>query len=48
MLDRIKELHGIDPERLIADSAYGTGPMLGWLVKRGIAPHIPVIDQAKK
>jgi hypothetical protein len=22
--------------------------MLGWLVKRGIAPHIPVIDQAKK
>lgn len=23
MLDRIKKLHGIDPERLIADTAYG-------------------------
>jgi transposase len=48
MLDRIKEQHDIDPERLIVDTAYGTGPMLGWLVKRGIAPHIPVIDQVKK
>ncbi len=34
MLDRIKEQHNIDPERLIADSAYGSGPMLGWLVDR--------------
>ena len=24
----------------------GSGPMLGWLVDRGIAPHIPVIDKA--
>ena len=22
--------------------AYGTGKMLGWLVERGIDPHIPV------
>ncbi|MEO1638798.1 MAG: IS1182 family transposase [Pseudomonadota bacterium] len=48
MLDRIKTSHDIDPERLIADTAYCTGPMLGWLVERGIAPHIPVIDQVKK
>ncbi len=28
------------------DTAYGSGPMLDWLVeKRGIAPHIPVIDK---
>ena len=46
MLDRIKDLHDIDPERLIADAAYGSGPMLGWLVGRDIKPHIPVLDKA--
>ena len=29
-----------------ADTAYGSGPMLGWLVDRKIAPHIPVIHKA--
>jgi hypothetical protein len=46
MLDRIKDLHDIDPKRLIADSTYGSGPMLGWLVDRDINPHIPVLDKA--
>ena len=46
MLDRIKDRHDIDPERLIADSAYGSWPMLGWLVGRKINPHIPVLDKA--
>lgn len=46
MLDRIKVQHDIDPERLIADSAYGSGPMLGWLVDRDIKPHIPVLDKS--
>ena len=46
MLNRIKNLHDIEPERLIADSAYGSGPMLGWLVDRNIKPHIPVLDKA--
>ena len=46
MLDRVKEGFGLDPERIIADTAYGSGPMLGWLVDRGIAPHILVIDKA--
>jgi len=46
MLDRIKDRHDIDPERLIADTAYGSGPMLGWLVDRNIKPHIPVLDKA--
>ena len=45
MLDRIKDRHDLDPERLIADSAYGSGPMLGWLVDRKINPHIPVLDK---
>ncbi|WP_298935948.1 transposase, partial [uncultured Ruegeria sp.] len=45
MLDRVKRQFDLHPERLIADTAYGSGPMLGWLVDRGIAPHIPVIDK---
>lgn len=46
MLDRVKEGFGLHPERIIADTAFGSGPMLGWLVDRDIAPHIPVIDKA--
>ncbi|SMP16486.1 hypothetical protein SAMN06265373_10357 [Shimia sagamensis] len=46
MLDRVKDRFDLDPEWVIADTAYGSGPMLGWLVDRNIAPHIPVIDKA--
>ncbi|KIC09723.1 transposase [Leisingera sp. ANG-M1] len=46
MLKRVKAKFDLHPERLIADTAYGTGPMLGWLVDRGIAPHIPVFDKS--
>ena len=46
MLGRVKDTFDLDPERIIADTAYGSGPMLGWLVDRKIAPHIPVIDKA--
>jgi len=46
MLDRMKDRHDIDPECLIANSAYRSGPMLGWLVGRKINPHIPVLDKA--
>lgn len=49
MIDRLKQKHGMIPQRLIADTAYGTGPMLEWLVaERGIAPHIPVIDKSAR
>ncbi|RBW50334.1 IS5/IS1182 family transposase, partial [Phaeobacter gallaeciensis] len=38
MIDRVRKTHDLKPERLIADTAYGSGPMLDWLVeKRGIA-----------
>lgn len=40
MLDRVKGRFDLHPERIIADTAYGSGPMLGWLVDRKIAPHI--------
>lgn len=47
MIDRIANGFNLHPERLIADTAYGSAPMLDWLVqKRGIAPHIPVIDKS--
>lgn len=47
MLDRTNDAFSINPERMIADTAYGTGPLLEWLVQeRGIAPHIPVIDKS--
>lgn len=47
MLDRTDNRFDIQPERIIADTAYGTGPLLEWLVQeRGIAPHIPVIDKS--
>ena len=46
MLDRVNDTFDLHPERIIADTAYGSGPMLGWLVDRKIAPHIPVIDKA--
>jgi len=47
MIDRVRKTHDLKPERLIADTAYGSGAMLDWLVeKRGIAPHIPVIDKS--
>ena len=47
MIDRVQKVHDLLPERQIADSAYGSGPMLDLLVKkRGVAPHIPVIDKS--
>ena len=45
MLERVEETHGLKPERLAADKAYGTGPFLGWLSERNITPHIPVLDR---
>jgi hypothetical protein len=49
MIERTEERFGIKPERLAADTAYGTAPMLNWLVEeKGIAPHIPVIDKSQR
>ena len=49
MIERVRERFDLWPERLIADTAYGSGEMLGWLVEeRGIEPHIPVIDKSKR
>jgi hypothetical protein len=49
MIERTQESFGLYPERLAADTAYGSAEMLGWLVhERGIEPHIPVFDKSKR
>lgn len=49
MLVRTRERFDLHPERLAADTAYGSADMLGWLVKeRGIEPHIPVFDKTER
>ena len=49
MIERTEERFGLKPERLAADTAYGSAANLDWLVNdKQIAPHIPVIDKSKR
>jgi hypothetical protein len=49
VLERTEERFGLKPQRLAADSAYGSAPMLDWLVaEKQIMPHIPVLDKSKR
>jgi transposase len=48
MLARTERRFHLKPKRLAADTAYGTGRFLGWLVGRKIAPHIPVRDKSER
>jgi len=48
MIDRTERCFALKPKRLAADTAYGTGRFLGWLVGRRIAPHIPVRDASER
>jgi len=49
MIGRTEERFGLKPERLAADSAYGSAATLNWIVnEKKIAPHIPVIDTSKR
>jgi Transposase DDE domain/Transposase domain (DUF772) len=49
MIDRTQERFGLWPERLAADTAYGSAENLAWLVdERGIEPHIPVFDKSQR
>ena len=48
MLSRAKRRFDLKPDRLAADTAYGTGKFLDWLVTQRIAPHIPVWDKSKR
>ena len=49
MLDRTERRFDLKPKRLAADTAYGTGKFLGWLVKeKKIIPHIPVWEMSER
>lgn len=48
MIERTEARFDIKPQRLAADTAYGSGPNLNWPVNdKNIAPRIPVIDKPK-
>ncbi len=48
MIERTERQFDLKPDRLAADTAYGTGKFLGWLVDTGITPHIPVWEKGKR
>jgi transposase len=49
MINRTEQCFDLKPKRLAADTAYGTGRFLGWLVKdKKITPHIPVRDKSDR
>jgi transposase len=49
MLDRTEGCFGLKPQRLSADSAYGSAEILDWLLEeKQIAPHVPVWDKGER
>ncbi len=48
-VDRVEERFHLQPERFIGDTAYGTAPMLAWMVDaKGIEPHVPVWERWRR
>jgi hypothetical protein len=49
MIERVERRFELSPERLVGDTAYGSGSMLHWIVEeKGIEPHIPVWDKTER
>ena len=48
MIERTEKIFGLKPQRFAADTAYGTGKFLAWIVGKGITPHIPVRDFSQR
>ncbi len=49
MIERVQDRFDLWPERLAADTAYGSAEMLDWLVhEQGVEPHIPVWDKSTR
>ena len=49
MIERTQDRFGLWPEKLVADTAYGSAPNLAWLIEdRGIEPHIPVFEKSAR
>jgi transposase len=45
MVERTEQRHDLKPNWLTADTAYGTGKLLAWLLDKNITPHIPVWER---
>jgi transposase len=45
MIDRTERRLDLKPDWLTADTAYGTGKLLAWLLGKSITPHIPVWER---
>src|SRR3984893_7163402 len=45
MLERTEQRLDLKPDWLAADTAYGTGKSLAWLLGKNITPHIPVWER---
>jgi transposase len=49
MVQRVEERFDIKPKRLVGDTAYGTAPMLNWMVnEKQIEPHVRVWDRTQR
>jgi len=48
MIERTRRRFNLRPKRLVADTAYGTGRFLAFVIGAGIIPHIPVWDMSKR
>jgi hypothetical protein len=48
MIERTQQRFDLKPDHIAGDVAYGTGKLLGWLVERGINPHVPVWDKSHR
>src|SRR2546429_5867999 len=48
MINRTEETFGLKLKRLAADTAYGTGKLLAWLLEKDMTPHIPVWERYER
>jgi len=48
MIDRTEERMGLKPQHLAADTAYGTGKFLAWIMGKQITPHITVKEKSER
>lgn len=49
MIDRVEARFGLKPTWLSADTAYGSGDNLNWLVRtKKIVPFVPVLDKSTR
>jgi transposase len=48
MIDRTEKTFGLKLKRLTADTAYGTGKVLAWLLGKNITPYVPVWERYER